>query len=101
MRDTARKLETDRPIWLSSSDIICCAIGSPNSNNFSTRNEGFCFCLASSESKRQNNTAYQAVKACTCLSTSKQLKGFDLNHGYMLILFLLLQIYQKQYCNKN
>lgn len=76
--------ETDGPIWLTTSDIICCAI---DSNNSSTRNQGFFFCLASSESKRQNNTATLGLSR---LSTSKQLRGFDLNHGCM-ILFLLLQ----------
>lgn len=46
-----------------------------------------------SKSKIHNNTASQALKDCTSLCTSR---GFDLNHGCTLIVFLLLQIYEKQ-----
>jgi len=69
-RDSKEEREPDRPIWLSSSDIICCTIGSLNSNNLFTGSE--CFSSASSESKRQNNTASLTGEDCSRLSTSKQ-----------------------------
>ena len=55
MRETGRKKEADGPILLSSSDIICCATGSLNSNKSSTRNAGLRFSLPPSEGNKQNN----------------------------------------------
>lgn len=48
------------------------------------------FCLAFSESKRQNKDASWALTDCSSSSTSKPLKGFDPNHSCMLDLFIFI-----------